>query len=441
MRDARALALEVLTKSDAKRIPSDPLLAPRLAQSRLDARDRRLATTLIKTTHRWRGRADYILDGRLTRGVRSVDCRTLNILRLGYIQLFHLSQIPPHAIIHSAVELAMRSTGPGKARLVNSVLRGLLSRPPTPRDWNHSESYTALAGELSHPAWLLERWMARWGRDEVRRVCAWNNEPPRLHMRLTGDAATRAATLGRLDAEQIPYGPGAVTDETIRCEGLFPVHDHVLMSQGRLVPQDESQTLVARLMPAAAEGPILDLCAAPGTKASHLAERFPHQPVLAADVSLRKARRLRETRTRLGFHNIHVLAADGTRPPWGCLFGALLLDAPCTGLGVLQRRPDARWLRSPGEILDAVRRQRALMESAAGLVLPGGYLLYSVCSVEPEESDENVAWFLEAQPDFEPVPLPDWLPEPLRASPGRMRILPGMLGMEGCFAALLRRRR
>lgn len=438
MRDARALALEVLTKGETKRIPTDPLLAPRLAHARLDARDRRLVTTLIKTTHRWRGRADHVLDGRLKRGVRSLDARTLNILRLGYVQLFHLSQIPPHAIIHSAVDLAMRTAGPGKARLVNSILRGLLSRPPGATDWQGHPRRQDLAGELSHPVWLLERWVPRWGEETVRRICEWNNASPTLHARLTGPPGERVATLERLDAEQIQHEPGQVAEDTIRISSRFSVHDHILMREGRLVPQDESQTLVGRLLSLPAQGTLLDVCASPGTKTSHLAERHPAWLVVATDVKTRKVRRIAETRQRLHLANVELAVADGKQPPFRGVFDAVVLDAPCTGLGVLQRRPDARWLRSPGELLDAMRRQRTLLAAAAHLVAPGGQLLYSVCSVEPEETLDNLAWFREAHPAFEPVPLPDWVPGDARADDNQMRILPGTLGMEGAFAAVLR---
>ena len=441
MLDARALALEVLTRGEVKRIPTDPLLAPRLARTRLDERDRRLVTTLIKTTHRWRGRADHVLDGRLKRGIRSLDVNTLNILRLGYVQLFHLSQIPAHAIIHSAVDLTMHTAGPGKARLVNSILRGLVSRPPSPQDWKGENRLRALAGELSHPVWLLERWVPRWGEETVRRICEWNNTSPRMHARLTGTPADRAFALERLEAEQIQYESGQVAEQTIRIASRFPVHDHVLMSKGRLVPQDESQTLVGLLMELPDHGTVLDVCAAPGTKTSHVAERHPGWHVVATDVTTHKVHRLVDTRQRLGLANIELVVADGRRPPFEAVFDAVVLDAPCSGLGVLQRRPDARWLRSPGELLDAALRQRALLGAAAGLLMPGGQLLYSVCSVEPEETSANVAWFREAFPAFEPVPLPDWVPGDIRGDDCQMRILPGTMGMEGAFAAVLRRGR
>ena len=440
MREVRDLVLKILVRSEIERVPTDPLLAPRLARSRLDERDRRLVTTLVKTTHRWRGRADRVLDLRLNRGIRSLDVRTLNILRLAYVQLYHLDQIPVHAIVHTAVDLAMIKVGSGKAKLVNRILRGLVSSAPTEKDWSRGEGVQRLEGELSHPGWLLERWVPRWGEDEVRRICTWNNSTPSFHLRLHGTEAERENARDTLRDEGLEITPGAVTPESVRVNGSFPVQRHALMKAGRLVPQDESQTLVGLLMPLVGSGPILDLCASPGTKASHLAARFPDVPVIASDLSRRNVKRILQTRERLGLPNLSVVAANGMASPYRPTAPAVLLDAPCTGLGVLQRRPDARWLRCPGDLTDAVRTQRELLAAAAPLVAPGGTLLYSVCSLETEECQEQAEWFLQSFPDFEPGQLPEWVPESLSSGAGQMCVPSGTLGMEGCFAVLLRRK-
>jgi 16S rRNA (cytosine967-C5)-methyltransferase len=197
---------------------------------------------------------------------------------------------------------------------------------------------------------------------------------------------------------------------------------------------------VSRLWPDPGVGPMLDLCAAPGTKTSHAAELAPDALVVASDSAPRRAQRVRETAARLGLPNVVVLVADGRRPALRPVFRRVLVDAPCTSLGVLQRRPDARWLRSPGDVHDAAALQAQLLDAAAGLVLPGGWLLYSVCSLEKEETDDRIEAFLAAQPAFEAAVLPEWVPDELRAAPGVLRVLPGTMGLEGVYAALLRRR-
>ncbi|MCK4304074.1 MAG: 16S rRNA (cytosine(967)-C(5))-methyltransferase RsmB [Candidatus Eisenbacteria sp.] len=439
MRDARTLALEILIRCEEDRIPADPVLGPRLAQSGLDERDRRLVTSLVRTTHRWRGRADRVLDGRLIRGVRSLDARTINILRLGFIQLFHLDQTPPHAAIHTSVQMARQLVGEGKGRLVNRILRDLVSRNPGAREWGSGSGADSLEGELSHPSWLIDRWLRRWGEDETRRICEWNNQAPDFHLRVRGGKDVCRQVRVHLEREGRAVRPGAVLKEAVRTNGTFPVHQHPLLNEGAITLQDESQMLVAHLWPNQQTGWILDLCASPGTKSSHLTELNPQAYVLAADLKIRRLRRIVQTKARLKLSRLFPLVADGTRPPFRAAFPRILLDAPCTALGVLRRRPDTRWLRCPGDIADACTTQRRLLEAAAGLVLPGGLLLYSVCTLEPEETDQQIEGFLERHPEFHLGSLPPLVPEVLHAGPGSVRILPGVLGMEGLYAALLQR--
>jgi 16S rRNA (cytosine967-C5)-methyltransferase len=411
-----------------------------MARSKLDDRDRRLVKSLVQTTHRWRGRADRVLDRRLKRGVRSLDPRTLNILRLGYVQLFHLEQIPPHAAVHTAVDAAWRFSGEGKSRLVNKILRGLISRPPEPKEWQWGRGVERLEGELSHPTWLLERWVKRWGEERTTAICHWNNEPPDFHLRLCRGPQDAASVTERLKQDGIKVEAGAVLKEALRVNGTFDVRSHPLLTDGAIAVQDESQMLVGHLWPDREAGPVLDICAAPGTKTAHIAELSPSVSIFASDAALRRMRRVTETMTRLGHDNVHALVADARKAPFAGGFRRVLVDAPCTSLGVLRRRPDARWLRSPGEIPDAAQLQRALLDAAAALLRPGGWLLYSVCTLEPEETDRQAAGFRERHTEFHIEDLPAWLPEEIRVAPGELRVLPGTLGMEGLYVALFRKR-
>jgi 16S rRNA (cytosine967-C5)-methyltransferase len=439
MSDPRELALRVLTQAQDHRTPSEALLAPLLARSGLDARDRRLVTTLVQMTQRWRGRADHVLDARLVRGVRSLDPHTLNTLRLAYVQLFHLDQIPAHAAVHTAVDLARKHGGEGKARLVNKILRGLIGRPPEPADWLAPGEGRSLEGELSHPDWLIARWIARWGEPATRRICEWNNQTPNFHLRVPGGPLSMAQVSDELRAQGMSVAPGCVVPEALRLEGTFDAHAHPLVKAGRVSVQDESQMLVAHLWPDPDAAPVLDLCAAPGTKTGHLAERMPHGTIFASDHAPRRLQRVRDTAARLGLGNIACFVADGRRPPVRPVLRRVLIDAPCTSLGVLQRRPDARWLHTAGDIAAAAGLQAQLLDSAAGLLVPGGDLVYSVCSLEHEETAALIAAFLDRHHDFAPQPLPASIPESIRGGQGIVQVLPGTLAMEGLFAALLRK--
>ncbi len=435
--DARSLALRVLVRSDIERVSADSILGPLLARTRLDSRDRRLVTMLVRTVHRWRGRADAVLDARLTKGLRSLDPVTLNVLRIAYVQLFHMDQIPPHAAVHTAVDTAWKNSGPGKARLVNSVLRGLLARRPGPWDWKDRRPVERLAAELSHPVWLIERWLRRWDAETVRRVCEWNNGNPELHLRLS-PGAERAKVEEALRAEGLTVHPGAVLPEALRVTGNLQVARHPLVLDGKVTVQDESQMMVAKLL-GGGRGPVADVCAAPGTKTAQLASESPDALIVAMDAKPRRLRKVVETARRLDLENVQCVSGDATRPPLRGALGRVLVDAPCTSLGVLRRRPDARWLRSPGEIPDAASLERQILQAASGLVAPGGLLLYSVCTLEPEETDEVVEDFLSRNTDFSRAQLPEWVPEEVRAGEGTIRVIPGTLGMEGLFACLMRR--
>ncbi len=440
MDETRRLVLDVLIQCETNRTPSDPVLIPRLARSGLSDRDRRFAKMLVQTTHRWRGRADRVLDQRLHKGVRSLDPGLINVLRLGYIQLFHLDQIPPHAAVNSTVELAWTIGSEGQVRLVNRILRGLISTPPSPAEWSRGNRFEELSGELSHPVWLLERWIPRWGDEKVRRICQWNNQSPGFHFRVHGGDEIKNEVIEFLKENEMIFEPGALLQEAVRLKGSFQIGRNRLLTDGLISVQDESQMLVGHLWPDPDTGPVYDMCAAPGTKTSALCQNGTKTAVVASDLSMNRINRIRDTRKRLGLDRLYPVVANGIEPPFADVFQRVLIDAPCSGLGVLKRRPDARWLRCPGEISDAATLQRRLLNAGAQLVLPGGCLIYSLCSLENEEADDQVARFLDEHRDFSIAPLPQWLPESLRATNGTVCVLPGEMGLEGMFAAVMQRK-
>jgi 16S rRNA (cytosine967-C5)-methyltransferase len=421
---ARAIALHTLAR--VRRVPlADALAAP--SAEALEERERGLLHELVLGTLRRRGWLDHVLSGLSSRPIDRLTPGVLDALRLGAYQLLFL-RVPPHAAVSESVELA-RTVEPRSAGFANAVLRRLQREGPPrepdpladPRGWLTS------AGSL--PAWLAERWCARLGPGPaVARARALLETPP-THVRLNPRAADAEAQLA---AAGVHLRPTAVP-------GAFEAEDGPLgplAERGVLYVQDAGSQLVASL--AACEGLVLDACAAPGGKALLLADQGgPRTRVIAADAALRRLATLVRLRSRWGATNVSPLAADALRPPFASTFDAVLLDAPCTGLGTLARNPDVRWRRGPRDLTRQARRQRALLAVVASLVRPGGRLVYATCSVEPEENEGVVEPFLAADPEFEKDELPSWA-DPFRTG-DYVRLDPTRHRGDAFFAARLRR--
>jgi 16S rRNA (cytosine967-C5)-methyltransferase len=393
---ARQAALRVLLDTER----GGPTLADRLAASdveRLSARDRAFLHELVLGTLRRRAALDFacarLLDGPFSR----LDAPLKAALRLGAYQLLHL-RVPARAAVSESVELA-RESAPRAAGLVNAVLRRLAREgaPPFPDPEADTLGWLTSAGSL--PRWLAARWLARLGpAATVARARALLDPPPnvfRFNPRVAG-AEERARGAG---LEPRPLGvPGAWT-----AEGKLAA----LATDGVVYAQDQGAQMAAHL---AAEGHhVLDACAAPGGKTTLLADLLGEKGhVVAAEASLPRLQRMAGLVERWGATSVRLVAADARRPPFGRLFDSVLLDAPCTGLGTLSRHPDIRWRSVERDVLRHARRQRELLEGVAALVRPGGKLVYSVCSGEPEEGEQVVGAFLEDRPEFALAPLPDW---------------------------------
>ncbi len=406
---------------------ADALAAP--GAEALDERDRSFLQELVLGTLRRRGWLDHVLSGLSSRPLETLTPGVLDALRLGAYQLLSL-RVPDHAAVSESVELA-RAAEARSAGFANAILRRLQREgPPEPPDPVADPlGWLTTAGSL--PRWLAERWLGRLGpRGAVSRARSLLDPLPtyfRANPRVA-DAAARLAAAGVLSKETAV--PGALE----RIEGrLSP-----LSAEGLLYVQDAGSQMVAHL--AAAPGLVLDACAAPGGKALLMADAGgPGTRVIAADASRRRASTLARLRSRWGASSVSVLAADARCPPFEtAAFDSVLLDAPCSGLGTLARNPDVRWRLSAADVDRHAARQRALLESVATLVRPGGRLVYATCSIEPEENEGVLAPFLDRHPEFASEELPPWS-EPFRAG-DVIRIDPARQAVDAFFAARLRRK-
>lgn len=437
---ARAAAVRLLCDVEAGATLEERLGG--LDGAGLDLRDRRFVHQLAAGTLKWRDRLDWVLDHFSKRPVASLSPSVRQILRLGAYQLLWLDRVPGHAAVHSAVDLARQHGHAGIAAFVNAVLRRVAEQGQAVGYPDRDRDYVGfLAVFHSHPRWLVARWLRRWGAPRTEALLAADNQTPALFLRLNplrGCAGSLAAALptgARLDA----VDPLPDTYRLSQPEGFF---ESAAFAEGRCFVQDANAGLAAALLDARPGDRVLDLCAAPGGKTAQLAAAAGTAGVvIAADRDRQRLGRLRESALRLGLTAVRLVVEDGALPAVGAIdpaFDRVMVDAPCSGTGVLARHPEARWRKSEADLPRHAQRQLAILEGAFRRLRRGGVLVYSTCSLEEEENDAVVDRFLSRRADARLEPA-------ARRFPGRpwatrtVQTLPGREPGDGAYAARLRR--
>ena len=438
---SRLIAARVLERVERARAFADLTLQAAFARSPLGARDRAFATELVYGTLRWRGRLDYMLRHVLERELSALEPGVLTLLRLGAYQILFCDSVPASAAVDQTVRSA-RALGAERATgLVNAVLRRLAQQAP-------AIALPALADEpqahLEHalglPGWIAARWLAALGPTEAAALAEASNAAPPVTARANRTRITREALLARViarfpEARSCAYAP----DGIVLGHGGAPASDPCFV-EGLFSVQDEASQLVVELLAPAPGERILDTCAAPGTKTAAIAERVgPSGLVVALDRSAPRLALVGRGARRLALDNVTALVRDATQPLLdlpGAPFDRILVDAPCSGLGTLRRNPDARWRISADDVAQLAVTQAALLASARNMLRPGGTLVYSTCTLTPEENDEVVATFLAREPGLRragALTLPETL-RPLLDSEGALRTWPHRHAMDGFFA-------
>lgn len=393
---ARLAASEILQRVALENSYASALLASSKRDA-LSPEDRGLLQELTLGVLRWQGRLDALIEHFARRPVAKLDLEVVIALRLGLYQLLYLSRIPAHAAINESVNLVKAQKKTSAAPLVNAVLRSA-SRGPVP-----SLSQTA---EISHPPWLFERWAARYGEQEAVELALANNQPPLISFRLNDRLAPAAQTLAYLATHETRATPSPLTPNAFRIEGgALSAHSEPV-TKGWVYLQDDASQLIAHmaanLKSETSNFRYLDLCAAPGGKTTLAASLLPPGSlVIGSDLHPHRLRTMREIAERLQIKNLQTVALDGTEElPFEGDFDAILLDSPCTGLGTLQRQPEIKWRLTENKIAELSQLQRRLLTRAAEKLRPGGLLTYSVCSTEPEEGEDVIAWFRGENPNY-----------------------------------------
>jgi 16S rRNA (cytosine967-C5)-methyltransferase len=433
---AREVAVRALEHVEADASFADLALEREQAARPLSSRDAALAMELVYGTLRWQRYLDWILAPHSRRRLETLDARVRVILRMTAYQIALLDRVPSFAAVNDAVTLAPRT--PGVKPFVNAVLRSFARRSPREREpAPPRDPVDALATRCSFPTWLAARWVARLGREEAEALMRASNERPPLTLRANTLRTSRDALAERLAAEE-----GLVGRPTRHApEGLIVGPGGAPASwrafgDGSFAVQDEASMLVARLLAPTPGATVADVCAAPGTKTTHIAELMTDRGrVLAFDREPERLTRVREAAARLGITIIDARegAVDALAPGFRDACDAVLVDAPCSNLGVLRRNPEVKWRRQPSDLGPASRQQSEILAAASTMVKPGGRLVYATCSLEPEENEAVVGAFRRARPEFAIDP-PDTFPLPLDPD-GWLRCRPDRHGTDG-FAAV-----
>ncbi len=477
--NGRDLATEIVYTCDQDGAFAHAAWSRALSGRNPDPRERRLGMELAFGSIRRKKTLDWCIVKAAGRSVQDIDPLARSLLRIGVYQLLFMSRIPAHAAVSEAVESARRLAHPGMAGFINAVLRRIASPRFDPGFPDPvAEPVKSLAVTLSYPEWLVESWIGEFGPEAAKRMLEAGNQAPSVVLRANtlrmsrdelaerlgsatrkdvdgnaGEGGSEGANAGAEANANADANAGAATQpgqyapEALRIVGpLESVESLPGFAEGLFSVQDESSMLVAHVL--GRSSLVIDVCAAPGGKATHTAELARDESrVVACDASARRVALISESARRLGLRSVEAIECDARKLPaeWAGKADAVLVDAPCTGLGVLARRADARWRKEPGDVAQLARLQAEILNAAAACVGPGGVLVYSTCTVGRAENADQAETFLQNHLDFRPSPLAQYMPsDAARAlcdgDSHMLQLLPGISGTDGFFIARFVRR-
>lgn len=437
--NVRDAALSILLAVDKNQAYSNLLLHETIKRHKIEPKDRALLTEMTYGTLQHKMTLDYYL-APFIRG--KIDHWVRWLLRLSLYQMHYLTRIPPHAAVNEAVEIAKRRGHKGIASTVNGVLRSILRQGVRSTD-EITDPIERLAIATSHPDWLVQRWVEAYGMATTRAMLEENNVPPVQTVRVNTTKATVAEVVASLTAEGITVEQSTLLAECLHIKGGQAARTKAF-AEGLMTIQDESSMLPATVMNPQADWRVLDMCAAPGGKTTHLAEKMNDEgSILALDLHPHKLELIDENTARLGLVSIDTAPLDGRKAPEYLAlesFDAILVDAPCSGLGVMRRKPDIKYTKREEDLESLQAIQLSLLKAATRLLKPGGLLIYSTCTVDKTENEGTVAQFLQDVKKMQSTPLQN-LPAALDAKQkdGMLQVFPQDFGSDGFFVAAFRK--
>ncbi len=433
---ARRAAFDILRRVEADGSYASALLASLVNLSR---EDRALAQELTLGVLRHQKTLDYFIERYSQRKIKKLDLPVVIALRLGLYQIRFLSRIPQSAAVNESVNLVKVARKMSATGMVNAALRNAARNLNEKAGEAIKDKFERLAVELSHPRWMLERWTANFGEDEMQHLALANNQTPETSFRVNTLRANSEEILAKLEVEGVKTRASKIADGAFVIESGHASALTPFVEEGLIYIQDEASQLVSLLLDVKPDQRILDMCAAPGSKTSHIAALTQNQAkIIACDIHAHRLETLVINCYRLGVTSVEAVALDATHElPFaeGANFDRVLIDAPCTGTGTLRRNPEIKWRLAPDDIKRLAEIQITLLERGARMLGAGGRLIYSTCSVEREENEEVVQRFLESKAQFQLVktdaPMDCLTPE------GFVRTFPHKHGTDGFFAAVI----
>ncbi|NTW48367.1 MAG: 16S rRNA (cytosine(967)-C(5))-methyltransferase [Chlorobiales bacterium] len=439
---AREIAVHTLREIELNHVKSDTSLNRHFGSTPLAAVDRAFTMQIVYGTLREKMKIDHVLSQFYRHNFDQMDIDVKNILRIGVYQLMFLGKVPRWAAVNESVELAKKMKGQFLGNLVNGVLRNISNHLGTIEFSIKGGTFAdQIALKFSHPKWLLERWIASYGFPTAQQIMEANNQIPKIAFRINRIKTTQEALIAKLEQENIPYEKSRLADLIIP-ERFFDLEP--FLHTGEVSVQSEAQALACQLLNPKPDQCGLDMCAAPGGKSTYLAELMENKGTITSlDLYENKLLDISNLAKTLGITIIKTTRHDAITFSSPEKFDFVLLDAPCTGTGVLSRRAELRWRLKPDDIRTMSGLQSRLLENAAKLVKDDGVIVYSTCSIEPEENGQLIDAFLSQHPEWKIQPATDVLPADLHdlvGENGTITLLPSENGMDGAFSVRLIRK-
>jgi 16S rRNA (cytosine967-C5)-methyltransferase len=435
----RNLAVKILNRYDRSDSYIDKLLSHELKHEHLIHQDKALLTEIVNGVIRWRGKIDWVLTGFYHGDYQKCLNLVKNAMRIALYQMLYLNRIPIPAAIFESVEVVKKIQGEKTAAIVNGVLRNIARNIENIRYPDRGEDEVYYFAVLhSHPKWMVKRWIDRFGIQDTEKLMIYNNQRPYTAVRVVStnaniDEIKEIFNTHKIVFRESIYNPYSLLLESPR----YDISASELFKSGKITIQDPSASLATRLSDAKPGNNVIDLCAAPGGKSFMIAEMMINEgKILAIDKHDSKLRFIKEGAVRLGLNIIETSARDSEVHKFTETADIVFADVPCSGLGTISKKPDVKWKKESEDLYKLVPHQRQILENAAKIVKKGGAIIYSTCTIEPEENEENIEWFLSNHPEFKLDPAENYLPAEV-CKDGYFYSIPFITKMDGAFAARL----